>query len=435
MLRNFKFTKYLPGLGWKPFIVTIDPSYQGKQDGSLAGMIPIEASIHRTGLFQPIKALESQLRNLGSTRNGTGPVQGQSGMRNEAAGGVRNTRAYSILRRLREGFRTDGDYFGWIVPGIAAGEKTIRSHEISVIFSSSPPVSSHLIASYLKKRHGIPWVMDLRDPWVEAATGNRCLKAIHRLLEGRCVASSDRTVVNNDYVKILFEKKYGRNVLQKISVIMNGFDPEDFQGTPNEDGVAKRSEKTIFSHVGEFYEGKRTPICFLQAMANLLNRDVVPRERIEIRLIGAGEYADSNEFVDFMNNSPDLADVIVLKPRLPHGESIREMLNADVLLLFQNHEDLRYQIPAKLFEYARTNALIMAFCPEGATRQVVMAHELGMVVDPADIGEIETAILRALGSPHEERKRRNTEMYSRPAQAAQLAEILDSLTAGRGKGK
>jgi len=33
--------------------------------------------------------------------------------------------------------------------------------------SSSPPVSTHLIASQLSKEQPIPWIADLRDLWTQ----------------------------------------------------------------------------------------------------------------------------------------------------------------------------------------------------------------------------------------------------------------------------
>ncbi len=147
---------------------------------------------------------------------------------------------------------------------------------------------------------------------------------------------------------------------------------------------------------------------------------------MEIRLTGGGDYVYSDEFINFVQRS-NLSDVLVLKARLPHKESINEMLDADVLLLFQNHEDFRYQIPAKLFEYARTNAIIMSFCFDGATSKTMKGIEPSMIFNPNDKDAIKSAILDILKGIYIPFTRKNVDIYSRASQAARLASVFDDL--------
>jgi hypothetical protein len=53
----------------------------------------------------------------------------------------------------------------WVPIAVKKAREIIASNDIDVIFTTSPPHSQQLIGLRLKKKTGLPWVADFRDPW------------------------------------------------------------------------------------------------------------------------------------------------------------------------------------------------------------------------------------------------------------------------------
>ena len=111
--------KYLPEFGWQPVLLTtvLPPGVK----------IPPGISVFETG---------------GRIETGF----------TAASGGSFFQRFLSLGGEI---FNYPDSYKSWRKPGIVAGDKILRDKEISVILSSSSPVSGHTIARELKTRYKI----------------------------------------------------------------------------------------------------------------------------------------------------------------------------------------------------------------------------------------------------------------------------------------
>jgi len=80
--------------------------------------------------------------------------------------GFRKVKAETISkgRAITERFFPDSKV-GWVNPAVRSGKKLCERNNYDVIVSTSPPMSSHLVALELSKQYGIPWVADFRDYW------------------------------------------------------------------------------------------------------------------------------------------------------------------------------------------------------------------------------------------------------------------------------
>ncbi len=56
---------------------------------------------------------------------------------------------------------------GWSPFAVKSGEEFLKATPVDVIFSSSSPVTCHLIAQKLKMFSSVPWVADFRDLWTQ----------------------------------------------------------------------------------------------------------------------------------------------------------------------------------------------------------------------------------------------------------------------------
>ncbi|MFG7830426.1 hypothetical protein ACG0OA_08510, partial [Campylobacter jejuni] len=154
-------------------------------------------------------------------------------------------------------------------------------NEIEMIYSTSGPYADHIVGYYLKKQFSKPWVADFRDEW----TNNPYFKfdrngisyRIHKTMESSIINFSDKILT----VTPVAEQNYISDFNQdpnKVVTITNGYDDFDFldistKGTHN--------DKFKIMHNGTFYM-IRTPMTFLQAIKNLVDKGLVHPKKLEI---------------------------------------------------------------------------------------------------------------------------------------------------------
>ena len=57
------------------------------------------------------------------------------------------------------------DKLGWLPFAVSRGKKILENTDIKAIYSSSMPITSHLVAYHLKKKYKLPWLAHFSDPW------------------------------------------------------------------------------------------------------------------------------------------------------------------------------------------------------------------------------------------------------------------------------
>ena len=126
-LRNRIFALHLEKYGWKPIILTIESRYSEEPcDDLYARMVPISLEVIRT------KALPYQwTRKIGI---------GDLGLR-------------SFWHQYQ------------------MAEKVCKTRKIDLLFISSPPWYVLLIGTLIKRRLGVPYVIDYIDPWIVPGSG------------------------------------------------------------------------------------------------------------------------------------------------------------------------------------------------------------------------------------------------------------------------
>jgi glycosyltransferase involved in cell wall biosynthesis len=199
--------------------------------------------------------------------------------------------------------------------------------------------------------------------------------------------------------------------------IVNGVDEADVEHS----GPSRPAERFVLAHVGSIYE-IRDPSPALQALATLVSHGVIPREQLEVRLVG-------NLWLPGFAPPPGLK--VVTTGYVSHARAIAEMAAATALLLYVPRGDLGPS--GKLFEYLASGRPLLCLAPEeNLASRLVTEWDAGIVSDPEDPAKIEEAILSLWrqwqedGLPDQEHVRsRVLERYSRRASAAQLARVLE----------
>lgn len=164
---------------------------------------------------------------------------------------------YTILRSKILSF----DRAGWYPYAVKKGLQLLDEDRAKVIFSSSPPFVSHLIASYLHRKTGIPWVAEFRSPWAHNHSTRKrqpfCL--MEEQIEKRIMRDSSRLVTLSEPWAKDMEALHSK----RVTVIHNGFDEMDY------DGAVPLYPKFTITYTGTVYHGKQDPTPLFEAVTDL----------------------------------------------------------------------------------------------------------------------------------------------------------------------
>lgn len=399
MRRTLKFARYLPEFGWDVEVLTVRPAAYDFLDNTWLKYVPEGLFVHRTFCINPKKHLGFRGRYIG------------------------------ILNFL--------DPFAYWFPfGALAGLKLARQRRFDLIYSTHPGRTAHLIARFLSRRTGIPWVCDFRDPWADGDTkmilsrqlGGPVYLRILAALERRILHDAGRVVANTNPAGRDIQRRLPDLAARKVAVIPNGYDEPDFTGVE----PAPRTEPAncvVLLHTGEIYPGQRDPTPLILALESLVKDGLVALGEIRIRFIGAGPALESPPFQHWLSQRL-VHDVVSVEPRLNHRQCIAEMLAADVMLLIPSSSAANTQVPAKFYEYLRTGKAILTVAPtDSAAADVVRSCGAGWVVDASDPGVLRQALLRLVTLHRQGALQPRNSMaleYDRRRLTQKLAELFDS---------
>ena len=305
----------------------------------------------------------------------------------------------------------------------------MRETPFAAIYSTSPPPGVHLLALLIKRRYGVPWLADFRDPFV----GNpfRPTSGLPARLDApfeRAIYRHANTIVG---ATNLFVEDWGHCYPQfadKMHVIWNGFDPTD----PVRPLPLPPDARKVLAHIGDIY-GARSPLPVEASIRRLIKADHINSEHILIRLVG--EFAP-----DALTLSKSaLADLTKLgcfeyeNRRVEPDEARAAIAQSDYLLLLNsNAKNIGQTVPSKLFDYIQVGRPIVALtASESPVTHILRQSGTPYVEVQPDMPapEMDRRILALLHLPTDPVPpnawfRRN---FDAREQAAQLARILDSL--------
>ena len=390
-LRVLGFARYLPDHGWEPAILTAHPRAYSRVNDRLLEDVPEGLYVRR-------------------------------------AFGLDVRRHLSLFGKYPAWLALPDRWASWWLGAVPAGLSMIRRFRPDVLWSTYPIPTSHLVASTLSRMTGIPWVADYRDPMnLSDAANSELARRVRQRLDHMTVRRASRVVFTTPGARRVYAERYGDVEGEKWAVIANGFDERHFSRLDIRQKDHRPAGPCRMLHSGFLYREERNPMPFFEALARLRSEGVISADRLQVRLRASG----NEDFYRERLRSLGIEDMVELAESIPYDEALREMAEADILLLFQGRS-CNQQIPAKLYEYVRIGKPILALAdPQGDTGALVSGDELGEVLDIDDVDAIASGLVRILddwesgrlGSVPVDRARK----YSRRARAAELASLLDSL--------
>jgi len=218
-------------------------------------------------------------------------------------------------------------------------------------------------------------VIDFREAWTDAHFVHyptRIHLAINRFLEKKIIGYAEAITCVNEFVKKCLQTKYNKS----ISVLHTGYDSSDFT---NKEITPK---KFTITHAGTFTEF-RSPIHFLTSLNELIEEGKIPKEDIEVNLIG---------FTPPIYKSCAPNDVVKFLGYLPHKEVIGKLQNSSLLWIAVGEKEGKFMATGKIYEYLGTGKPILATAPDGACANLIRETRRGVVVPPTNIKAIKRAI-------------------------------------------
>lgn len=358
VLRTLKYSRYLANHGWRVTVVSPDASAYDAVDAASVRDIPATVTVVRTRYLDTRRHLS---------------VKGR----------------YFAVTALPDRF------IGWLPWALSAGMRVARDDPVDLVYSTSPPATVHLIAWSLARRLGKPWVADFRDPWFEeppeaGAPAGWMFRAIDRRLEARVVRDCSHVVTTTGRQRDVLAARYPALPVAKFSVIPNGYDEADFAALPLL-GAPMSSKRLCIVHAGSINPHFRNPIPLFEAIRRAADAGRLDPRRVYLRFLGGGAYAESSELRQAAADY-GLDGQIEIVPRLPYADALRELAEADILLLLQASDDTRALVPAKLYEYLRMAKPVLALTLPGEVSTLLAHTGGGFAVDPTNTQQLAATV-------------------------------------------
>lgn len=301
-----------------------------------------------------------------------------------SAGGLIGRRLQAFKDAITDSLTFPDEHVGWIPDALRQGSQAIRLYSPHCIYSSGGPWSSHIAAALLKKRHGLPLVLDFRDPWTsnpyQCVGRGRLKHVLERKLEAFCLGAADHIVVNTEPLRRDFMDRYPQQRASRFTTITNGFE------SLVTDESAAPSQRFTLVHAGYIYP-PRNPAPFLRAVLQLIRQDGIKASELRVQFVGS--CPDQGDVVALLATQ-ELKSVVEVTARVSHSRALQFQVNADALLLFQKGFPL--QVPRKLFEYMSMQKPILAIAERGsATAAILQEAGIGVLAEE-DVESISRAL-------------------------------------------
>ena len=409
--RWLKMSKYLPEYGWEPIIFTPEnPDFELK-DESLLKDVSLEAEILKLPIWEP----------FGLYRK----LVGKKAVQNQGVVDASNTSFLGKLSRWVRGnlFIPDARIF-WVRPAVSYLTKYLSNHPVDVIISTGPPHSMHLIGMEVKRRLGVKWIADFRDPWSDwdvlpQLNLNKKSWATHKKLEREVMHNADLVLTVTNNLATRLAKTGG---IAKVEVITNGFDREDFELL-----TKNKPAKFTIAHIGLLNNG-RNPDLLWKVLNELCNENEKFGNHLEIVLAGTIEQSVQDSISKFES----LQNRLSIPAYLAHSDVLDLYQKSAVLLLLVNNtSNSSWILPGKLFEYFSARRPILAIGKlDSEANQVIQDCGYDPFLEYNDSTKMKQRIILLFNDYLEDRSFVSSELihkFERKELAGDLSKLLNKL--------
>lgn len=301
--------KHLPATGWTPVVVAVDEAFHEQRlDAGLAGLVPGSVEVLK------VPALPSRI----SRPFGLGEI---------------GLRAWWPIKK--------------------AVMRLLSTRDVDAVLITGSPYYPMLFAAEIKRRFGVPVVLDFQDPWVSAwgATAPRWSKAwlSYRLavaLEPRAVSAADFITSVSDSQNEEMTARYPWLDRSQMLAIPIGGDPEDFQRLRHDgyhdDLDLFKDDTFTLCYVGTIMPRSEQLVrVFLKAFARARCQEPQLLEKVKLLFVGTSN--QPNDFATYqvlpLAKEIGVSDAVREVPqRLPYLEAISVLTKSNGIMLIGSSE-------------------------------------------------------------------------------------------------
>ncbi|MBN1771378.1 MAG: glycosyltransferase, partial [Deltaproteobacteria bacterium] len=385
--RPLRFARRLPDHGWRPLVLTAPLGTPAERDDSLLGALPPGLRVERS--YAP--GWMWAARNLGDTLDRR--LRPQTGARaaGGATGGAGGRLAGWAQRAADRFVPLDGDV-AYLPHALVAASRLVAAERPDALCVSAYPYSALVLGALLKRRHGVPLICELRDPWtmnVEFRPRHPAVAALERRLERWVFETADRVVVTTDAVREAYARLYPHLPADRLRRIYSSYDEGLAPGAP-----ADPDGPFTIVHFGSLY-GPRRALPLLRAMARLKAERSLERGAVRLLVFGRLDHPDDHAAVRALGLEGD----VTVRGKIPYAEGLAALRRADVLYLPAFGEETFY-IPGKLYDYFLAGRPILCETASPEMEAILERTGTGVCFRRGDEDAVLAHLRRALDARH-----------------------------------
>tara|TARA_A100001015_G_scaffold315904_1_gene428866 strand:- start:262 stop:1551 length:1290 start_codon:yes stop_codon:yes gene_type:complete len=353
--RWMNFALQLEKLGWEPHILTPEnPQFEIKDEKLLTRVQHLKT--YRLPIWEPFQLFHK--------------ITGNKERKNVQQGLVMEKSQKSLMDKISVWIR--GNIFipdpriFWLRKAAKFGIDLISRENISVMVTTGPPHSIHLIGKRIKRKTEVKWLADFRDPWskwdvLQKLNTSTLAMQIHKSLEASVLKQANKvTTVSNRLAKAFGGVEVINNGVSILSKVDHELNQEEF----------------TIGYFGMLNE-LRNPKQFWMMLDQMCREDSSFASKLRIKIGGIVSESIKEELRKFH----ELEDKVQFMGYLSHERVQEEYKKCNMLLLLLNKSsNSQWILPVKFFEYLAAGRMILTLGPRES--------DLGDIINQKDVGEI-----------------------------------------------
>ena len=430
-----QFAKFAAERGWAIDVVTLDPADLPTSDGAAFAELP--ASVHTYGVSDPRLPLDRfvqgaiALRRRLLARRDTGG-QAVSSARAPARPpslGVGELKSpFHSPRDALRAFHAWRSYVRvrtWSARAAEVGYRLLQAGRYRAVVTCGPPHLVHEAGRTLHRRTGVPLIVDMRDPWslvtrIQEEMASPLTLHWARRHERRVVESATLVVTNTEESRGAMQAAYP-SARERVISILNGYDDDPVPASDH-------GRCFVIGYAGSIYLDRDPRPLFRAVAATIAERGLGP-DQLRLEFIGVQPAVEAALLQ--MGAEEQIGAYVVVHPARPRADALRFLARATMLVslpLVSLSPEADTSIPAKIFEYARFEAWLLALANPGSATARLLQGTGADVVPPHDVEAIAAAIrarYAAFASGARPGRLRLPERLSRRTQAHRLFDEIE----------
>lgn len=326
-----------------------------------------------------------------------------------------------IKKLLRSVMVPDKAYL-WSLSAYYKAKSLHKKHNFDLIISTSPPHSSHIFACKLATHLNIKCIIEFRDEWTSNSLFERSKKQNKQIeMENTVLRNCSHIVTISETAKRNLQGKNLSN--NKIDVIYNGFDEDDFKEYNFSDHQIEPNRLKIG------YMGRLNTLHSPKSFFSVLSKLSTVKDDLTFQCTIIGDKENSK----WIKPYPLLKENFTILGYMEHHVCLEEISKSDILLLLSTNSNKTEVVTGKVFEYFRLKKPIFAILSsKGELYNILVDYNNAYIAyddDPESISEELLRMWQDFRNHNLVKKIPDTfiDRFDRKQQAKQYIEIIEGL--------